>query len=128
MALLSILIAFPDLSPTFFRCLHEASRGADSCSWTQFLKRAISAPTDANGDTWRSELVGPLDSKAQARRWQELVRALEKLTATAADPKTNLALPEPLEAWADWVIPVGRLSFETGRSVITLTPGNSRTE
>ncbi len=128
MALLGILIAFPDLSPTFFPCLHEASRGPGSCSWAQLLKRADPAPADENGDRWSSELVGPLDSKAQARRWQKLVRALEKLTAAAADAKPELALPEPLEAWAEWVIPVGRLSFETGRSVITLSPDNGRTE
>ena len=71
-------------------------------------------------DSWSSELLGPLATEAEALRWQTLVSALEKLTADAA--AAGLPLPEPLEAWAEWVVPVGRLSFETGRAVVTLSP------
>jgi hypothetical protein len=33
-----------------------------------------------------------------------LIGALEKLTAD--ETATGLPLPEPLEAWAEWVVPV----------------------
>jgi len=117
MVLLGTLIAFPDLSPIFFHRLHETSSAPHACTWTQFIK---TADPQGAGDTWSSELAGPLASEAHARRWQTLVRALDELTAKAANAEPKLALPEPLDVWTEWVIPVGRLSFETGRSVITL--------
>jgi hypothetical protein len=113
-ALLGILVAFPDLSPTFFPRLLQASSGPGSCSWPQFLKRI--SPVQAD-DRWSSELLGALSTEAEIHRWRTLIRALETLTADA--DAASLPLPEPLEAWAEWVVPVGRLSFETGRSVIT---------
>ena len=125
MTLLGILIAFPDLSPTFFPRLREASLGPDPGSWAQFLKQANPALTD---DNWSSELAGPFASELQARRWQQLARTLEDLTAATAAAKPTLALPEPLEAWANWVLPVGRLSFETGRAVITSHPASRSTQ
>jgi hypothetical protein len=73
--------------------------------------------------SWSSELLGPVATEAEAHRWGKLVSALEKLTADAA--AAGLPLPEPLEAWAKWVVPVGRLSFETGRTVVTLTSPSS---
>ena len=114
-ALLGTLIAFPDLSPAFFPRLLQASSEPGSCSWPQFLKRICPEHT---ADSWSSELLGTLATEAEAHRWRKLVSALEKLTADAA--AAGLPLPEPLEAWAEWVVPVGRLSFETGRSVVTL--------
>jgi hypothetical protein len=116
-ALLGTLIAFPGLFPTLFPRLLEVSFQPGSGSWPQFLKR-ISPEHTADG--WSSEFLGPLATEADALRWRKLVSALEKLTADAA--AAGLPLPEPLEAWAEWVIPVGRLSFETGRAVVTLTP------
>jgi KAP family P-loop domain len=116
-ALLGTLIAFPGLSPTLFPRLLEASFQPGSGSWPQFLKRMSPEHT---GDGWSSELLGPLATEAEALRWRKLVSALEKLTAEAA--AAGLLLPEPLEAWAKWVVPVGRLSFETGRAVVTLSP------
>jgi hypothetical protein len=70
-------------------------------------------------DSWTSQLLGPLAAQAEALRWRRLVSALEKLTADAH--AAGLPLPEPLEAWAEWVVPAGRLSFETGRAVVTLS-------
>jgi hypothetical protein len=116
-ALLGTLIAFPDLSPAFFPRLLQASSDPGSGSWPQFLKR-ISPQHTADG--WNSEFLGPLAAEAEALRWGKLVSALKKLTADATD--AGLPLPEPLEAWAEWVIPAGRLSFETGRAVVTLSP------
>ena len=79
---------------------------------------------ELTADGWSSELLGPLATEAEALRWRKLADALEKLTADAA--ATGLPLPEPLEAWAEWVVPVGRLSFETGRAVVTLTSAIQR--
>lgn len=116
-ALLGILIAFPDLAPAFFPRVLQASSEPGSGSWPQFLKQMNPERT---ADGWSSELLDPLAAEAEALRWKKLVSALEKLTADAA--AADLPLPEPLEAWAEWVVPVGRLSFETGRAVVTLTP------
>lgn len=114
-ALLGTLIAFPDLSPAFFPCLLHASSGPGPCSWPRFLKQICPEHT---ADSWSSKLLGTLATDAEAHRWRRLVNALKKLTTDAA--AAGLPLPEPLEAWAEWVIPVGRLSFETGRGVVTL--------
>jgi hypothetical protein len=96
-ALLGTLIAFTDLSPAFFPCLWQASAEPDAGNWPQFLKQ-----------------------QNPEHRWRRLASALEKLTADAAE--AGLPLPEPLEAWAEWVVPVGRLSIETGRAVVALSP------
>jgi hypothetical protein len=85
-----------------------------SCTWSHFLKRAKPQLID---DDWSSDLLGELTT-ADARHWIQLVDALEQLTTTAAE--AGLPLPEPLDVWAEWVVPVGRLSFETGRVVVTL--------
>jgi hypothetical protein len=114
-ALLGIVIAYPDLSPRFFPRLLQASSEHRSCSWPQFLKQISSERT---ADSSSSESGGALASEADALSWRKLVSALDKLTTSAA--AIGLPLPEPLEAWAEWVMPVGRLSFETGLSVISL--------
>jgi hypothetical protein len=54
----------------------------------------------------------------QAQQWHALLGALHHVAQTAA--ARDLALPESLAAWAQWVVPVGRLSFPTGRIVSTL--------
>jgi hypothetical protein len=54
----------------------------------------------------------------QAQQWQALLDGLQHAAQTAAEH--DLALPEPLAAWVQWVVPVGRLSFPTGRIVSTL--------
>lgn len=110
--LLGVLIAFPDLSPVFFRLLYENGAG----TWPQFLKRIC--PEHHNG-VWGSELLDALAGQADALRWRRLIGMLERLTVDAA--AAALPLPEPLEAWVEWVVPVGRLSFETGHSVINLS-------
>ncbi|WP_369254359.1 hypothetical protein [Streptomyces sp. R35] len=54
----------------------------------------------------------------RAQQWQALLRGLDQAAAAVAD--AGLPLPEPLSAWAQWVVPVGRLSFPTGRIVSAL--------
>jgi len=112
--LLGTLIAFPGLSSAFFPRLVQASSEPGSCSWPEFLKRTCAQRT---ADGWTSELLGTHITEAEALRWDKLARTLDKLTTEAA---AGLPPPEPLSAWSQWAIPVGRLSFETGRSVITL--------
>jgi hypothetical protein len=51
----------------------------------------------------------------QAQQWQALLHGLDHVAQIALDH--DLPLPKPLTAWAHWVIPVGRLSFPTGRIV-----------
>jgi hypothetical protein len=114
MVLLATVIAFPSLCPTLFTHLHRTGASPPSGTWTQFLKQAEPRFTD---DGWNSDVAGLLTT-TDARRWIHLVDALQQLTTDAAD--AGLPLPEPLDVWADWVIPVGRLSFETGRAAITL--------
>jgi hypothetical protein len=119
MTLLAILIAFPHLSPMLFTHLHKAGSGPDPCTWRQFLKQAEPQRDDERrGDEkWSSNLLGQLDA-GEAARWQRLVDALEAVTEEAA--AAGVPLPEALSAWIEWVLPVGRLSFETGRVVMTL--------
>jgi len=54
----------------------------------------------------------------QAQEWQALLNGLHHVADRAAEHK--LPLPEPITAWAQWVVPVGRLSFPAGRIVNTL--------
>jgi hypothetical protein len=53
-----------------------------------------------------------------AQHWRALLDGLHHVAQTAA--RRDLPLPEALTAWHEWVIPVGRLSFPTGRIVSTL--------
>jgi hypothetical protein len=54
--------------------------------------------------TWTGFLAGRADDR--------LAASLSEITGTAAAER--LALPEPLEAWAEWIVPVSRLSFPAG--------------
>ena len=92
MTLLATVIAFPSMSPILFTQLHQTS-DQHSSGWTQFLEQL--KPESAH-----------------------LVSTLQELTISAAS--ASLSLPEPLDVWAEWVVPVGRLSFETGQVVVTL--------
>lgn len=112
---LGTLIAFPGRSPAVFPRLLQFSADPSSGSWSQFLKRICPEWT---ADSWSSELLGTLTAEEDEHQWRNLVSALEELTADTAS--AGLPLPEPLEAWAERVVPVGGPSFETGRSVITL--------
>jgi hypothetical protein len=115
MTLLGTLIAFPDLSPTFFLSLLKSSSDSNSLSWPNFLDRIFPAWDHGR---WCSEFLGVIANETEVHHWRTLISELQRFTASAND--IGLPLPEPLEAWAEWVIPVGRLSFETGRSISTL--------
>jgi WD40 repeat protein len=90
LVLLATLIAFPAAGPELFTDLHGAAAENPKRSWADYLAK--------------TELV----------QW----RALEAVTTSAA--VHHLDLPEPIGAWSEWLVPVGRLSFPTGRHISRL--------
>ena len=115
MVLLAGLVAFPALGPALFLHLHHTAATHPGHSWTKFLDTLQPVWTPPNG--W-SNPADPQMTPVQAQQWRALLAGLRHV-ATAATER-NLPLPEPLTAWADWVVPVGRLSFPTGRIVSSL--------
>lgn len=123
MVLLAALIGFPQLGPALFTHLYRTASARPTSTWTEFLTDL--APTPIPG-SWRN-LAAPRLTAVQAQHWRALLAALEQVIHRAA--QSGVPLPEPLTAWADWVISVGRLSFPTGRVVSELeryvSPGRS---
>jgi hypothetical protein len=78
----------------------------------------------ASQQTWQNfletppEIDPPNTSPPEAQQWKDLIAGLRHSTQTAA--LHELPLPEPLGVWAAWLLPVGRLSFPTGRLITTL--------
>ncbi|MGI9063092.1 MAG: hypothetical protein ACR2FQ_04665, partial [Pseudonocardiaceae bacterium] len=114
MVLLAALIGFPSLGPALFTHLHHTAAVRPSCTWLDFLTQLTPEPI-AGG--WCNP-ADPRLTPVQERNWRALLAALTQLTHHAED--VGIPLPEPLPAWARWVIPVGRLSFPTGRVVSDL--------
>jgi hypothetical protein len=116
MVLLAGLVAFPALGPALFLHLHRHTAATHPRqSWTSFL--------DTLQPAWKSQggWCNPADPQmtpVQAQQWRAMLAGLHHAAAAATD--RGLPLPEPLTAWADWVVPVGRLSFPTGRIVSSL--------
>ncbi|MGY1698648.1 P-loop NTPase fold protein [Geodermatophilus sp. SYSU D00766] len=121
MVLLAALIGFPGESPALFEHLHHTAASSPQMSWHSFVQ-TLRPNRSARPGRWQNGCAGCLTGP-QARRWAALADALEHVTAGAAatDETTDpLDLPEPLKAWAEWVVPVGRLSFQTGQVVTEL--------
>jgi hypothetical protein len=114
LVLLAVLVGYPALGPGLFVHLHHTAAGAPEFGWAIFLDTLRPRST---GRGWSNRDGLPL-SAAQAQQWRSLATALH--TAGQAAAAEGLDLPEPLGAWAEWVVPVGRLSFPTGRVVSTL--------
>ena len=114
MVLLSALIAFPALGPALFLHLHHTGAERPGEGWEDYLNSLV--PSKDLG-RWRNP-ADPDMTPVQAQQWQALIDALLQITRTARERK--LPLPEPLAAWHEWVVPVGRMSFPTGRIVNTL--------
>jgi hypothetical protein len=111
MVLLAALVAFPSLGPGLFVHLHHTADAAPHSSWTDFLA-TLRPAHGPHGWTNRGTLT---ISAVQAQQWQALVTGLDHAGNLADDH--DLPLPEPVTAWAAWIITVGRLSFPTGRIV-----------
>lgn len=108
MVLLASLIAYPALGPTLFLDLHDTAASHSNQAWEQY--RGTLTPSQAQG-VWQN----PADSDmtpVRALQWQALLEGLDRVSREAA--AAHLDLPEPLTAWDDWVVPVGRL-FPHGR-------------
>ena len=118
MVLLASLVAFPALGPALFLHLHHhaTTTHPPQTTWTPFLT-TLQPRRDEKQGGW-SNPADPWMTPVRAQQWQALLRSLHHIARTAAE--RDLPLPEPLIAWAHWVIPVGRLSFSTGRIVSSL--------
>ncbi|BBB01333.1 hypothetical protein RVR_8697 [Actinacidiphila reveromycinica] len=110
MVLLALLVAYPTAGPAFFQRLHHRATTSPGSRWREFQEEISAA---------RAEPAGPGADGALARtpavrpdQWRALVSALGHVTDAAE--RRGLPLPEPLEAWAAWLVPVSRLSFPTG--------------
>jgi hypothetical protein len=114
MVLLSALVAFPALGPALFLHLHHTAAERPGEGWEDYLGSLM--PSKDLG-RWRNP-ADPDMTPVQAQQWQALITALLRITQAARVRK--LALPEHLAAWHEWVVPVGRMSFPTGRIVNTL--------
>jgi WD40 repeat protein len=112
--LLASLVAYPSLGPDLFLYLRDESLHDPHRTWEEFLFELAPRATSSG---WKNRGDEPLTAY-QARQWQALFDALREAAAEAAN--RDLYLPEPLVAWAEWIVPVGRLSFPTGRVISTL--------
>ncbi|MCX4719206.1 hypothetical protein OG818_26070 [Streptomyces virginiae] len=115
MVLLAALVAYPSLGPALFLHLHHMTAAHPGDSWARF--RASLTPRQRKGGQWWS-VADPNMTPVQAQQWQALLDGLDAVERSAAEH--SLQLPEPLSAWGPWVVPVGRLSFPTGRIVSSL--------
>ncbi|MEU7873299.1 P-loop NTPase fold protein [Dactylosporangium sp. NPDC049140] len=115
MVLLAALVAFPALGAALFLHLHHTAANEPDHTWAQLLEAL--QPHRNQGGHW-SNPADPSMTPVQAQQWQALLHGLLHVGQSAAEH--NLPLPDPLTAWAHWVVPVGRLSFPTGRIVNTL--------
>jgi hypothetical protein len=113
MVLLAALIAYPPIGPALFLHLHHSAARNPEQSWQAFLEGL----TPTSQPSWHNH-ADPDMTPVRAQQWQSLLDGLHRVTQTAA--QRDLPLPEPLIAWNEWIIPVGRLSFPTGRIVSTL--------
>ena len=116
MTLLAALVAFPALGPALFLHLHHTASADPYGTWPEFVEGL--QPRQKSGG-WKNP-ADPVMTPVQAQQWQALLDGLRQVARTAAEPKHELPLPEPLSAWHQWVVPVGRLSFPTGRIVNSL--------
>lgn len=111
LVLLGALVAYPAFGPALLLHLHHT---AGDSTWQSYLDDLN--PT--KNDTGWTNAADPAMTPVQAQQWQALVHALRQVSADAAD--LDLPLPEPVSAWQEWIVPVGRLSFPAGRIVNNL--------
>jgi WD40 repeat protein len=111
MTLLAALIAYPALGPALFLHLHYTASAHPGQTWGHFLGSLQPAKGTAGWDNPADHSMSPV----RAQQWQALREGLEHVTQIASEHE--LPLPQPLSAWFQWVVPVGRLSFPTGRIV-----------
>jgi hypothetical protein len=101
MVLLATVLGFPDLGPTLFPDLHHAAAADPPRCWSAYL-----------------DAIPLLADTHDRDRWTDLTHALRGITAAAA--VAGLPLPQRLDVWASWVVPIGRVSFPTCTAVSDL--------
>jgi hypothetical protein len=111
--LLAALVAYPALGPALFLHLHHSANNSHQ-TWSRHLDSLRPRSRDGR---WHNA-ADPAMTPVQAQQWQALIDGLHDAGTTAA--AHGLPLPEPITAWVPWVIPVGRMSFPTGRIVNTI--------
>jgi hypothetical protein len=94
MLLLAAVIGYPMLGPEFFPDVYKTAQDNPQLPWRDYL------------------------AEHRAGTTPEFLHALHRVTRRAE--LADLQLPQQLSIWADWVIPVGRLSFPTGSAVTRL--------
>ncbi|MFB6613677.1 P-loop NTPase fold protein [Streptomyces sp. NPDC056367] len=114
MVLLAALVAYPSLGPALFLHLHHTAAARPDGTWASF--RESLRPRRREERWWSA--ADPNMTPVQAQQWQALLDGLDAAEQAAAEHR--LHLPEPLSSWSPWVVPVGRLSFPTGRIVSSL--------
>ena len=114
LVLLGALVAFPALGPPLLTHLHHRAQQEPHLRWEKFVAELSPRVTEKG---WRSG-ADPTMRAVQADQWVKLQHGLQHVQDRAA--ARGLALPEPISAWAVWVVPVGRLSFPAGGIVNTL--------
>jgi hypothetical protein len=114
MVLLAAVVGYPDIGPTFFTSLYSAAQANPGHAWVNWLTTHQHAPLPVPADSADA-------GTAHQRKPDRLVRLTTTLLHVGDVAATaGLALPRRLDAWAAWVIPVGRLSFPTGPAVTQL--------
>ncbi|MEV6414548.1 P-loop NTPase fold protein [Kribbella sp. NPDC051718] len=114
MVLLAAVIGFPMLGPTFFPDLHQTALANPGTPWSEYLEGL--RPADRS--TGLGNRAERCMSASRAQQWNDLLTALDVVGRRAAT--VGQPLPQSLAIWAEWVVPVGRLSFPTGSSVSKL--------
>ena len=127
MVLLAALVAYPSLGPGLFVHLHDTANLPHTAvrqplrTWSDFVDTlrpkgfVDEAERAGHAAAGRTNRGGMALTPVQAQHWQNLVAAFDHIAENAA--AHGLPLPVPLSAWAEWIVPVGRLSFPTGRVV-----------
>ena len=124
MVLLAAVIGYPDLGPRLFTALHHAGQATPGQSWSHWLQDYRAGQQHRDDRPSQVDVAGqrrrPTGEQVleQPSRLGDLIDALSNVGREAA--AAGLPLPQRLDTWAAWVIPVGRLSFPTGPAVTRL--------
>ena len=119
MVLLAAVIGYPDLGP---RAVHRAVLRRPINTRPRLVPWLRDQGHLTSGRGFEPTTTGSRDNRHAAMTWLE---ALNYVSHQAAE--AGLPLPQRLDTWAAWVIPVGRLSFPTGPAVTRLMSRPRRT-
>jgi hypothetical protein len=113
MVLLAALVGFPHLGPVLLTHLHHTAAQRPPPTWSEFVKGL----SPRLSEHW-SNAADSRMTRVEAESWQAVAAALTNIIDDAT--KAGISLPQEISVWAQWVVPVGRLSFPAGRVVTGL--------